>query len=363
MKEPPNLARRLMPVLLTSIWSPSSQIKTCLTEPMEWQLGGGPMWRYPVDRNEVPCRSNGGTYAVRPGERGRGVDRLVPRVDHFGARGAGVDTRPTVTRCPGSDANSVYVSSARLQEPRVASQLRQRRESARPGCRQITQTSRGLAIDVLDVDQVGGVDVQGLSLRASDVRLHRAPINDLAVLLECTLMICWTRWMWLGEKATPCGRSGRSRKSRRNAPRRALRRRETGSSRWWSRPTNATPSSRGRRREMSVRRPSIAEVEFESPECTTDAGSCETRAPWPRHRVRDGMNFDVETVRSALLTVVTSMNVRSLRPWLRSGGDARIRASYAERRWGVDVLHEVAQAPCGPRVVGQHDRVTRRAVR
>jgi len=101
----------------------------------------------------------------------RGVDRLVTRVDHFGGGAVQVVDHSTDGPLVARDRMRTQydgVVGTDLQEPRVASRQLRQRASGSPWLPvQITQTSRGVAIDVLDVDQVGGVDVQELSLRAS----------------------------------------------------------------------------------------------------------------------------------------------------------------------------------------------------
>jgi hypothetical protein len=121
----------------------------------------------------------------------RSVDRLVARVDDLGARSVQVvddaPDRPLVAR---NRMRAQYdgVVGAHLEVARVAArQLRQRGQRlALAAGADHADLARGEAVDVLDVDEVGRLDVQQMELaRQLDVGLHGAAHEgDLAVLLE-----------------------------------------------------------------------------------------------------------------------------------------------------------------------------------
>ena len=119
----------------------------------------------------------------------RGVDRLVTRVDHFGRGPVQIvddaTDRPLVAgNRMGTEDHRVV--GADLQEPGVAArELGQggERLALAAGADNADLAGR-VTIDVLDVDQIGGVDVQEVQLaRQFGVGLHRATHeHDLAVL-------------------------------------------------------------------------------------------------------------------------------------------------------------------------------------
>ena len=107
----------------------------------------------------------------------RGVDRLLARVDDLGRFAVQVvdhsTDRPLVAR-DRVRAEDHRVVGADLEVARVTSrQLATRRRAARPGsrCRSRTPAGREPA-DVLDVDDVGGVDAQQVELARE---LRRSP--------------------------------------------------------------------------------------------------------------------------------------------------------------------------------------------
>ena len=123
-----------MPVAVTSIWSPSSQIKTCLRTESHRVGELGVMDHVailPVHRHEVLRAQQlveGAQFALA--RVTRGVDRLVARVDHLG-RGAvqvvdHATDRPLVARDRVRTEDDRVVG-ADLEESRVAArELRQR---------------------------------------------------------------------------------------------------------------------------------------------------------------------------------------------------------------------------------------------